>query len=364
VSFDVPFPPDFGGAVDVFYKLKALSEAGVKIYLHVFEADRGRQAALEKYCEQVFYYPRNKSFLSAIRLTPFIVISRKNGKLIENLNQSKAPVLFEGIHTTFPLKSSKFKPERTYVRMHNVEHEYYHGLSRNEHGLLKSLFFWTESLKLKHYQKVLKKCDHILSISPSDQTYFEKIPGFKSTFVPAFLPYGTVRHLEKKGYFALFHGDLAISDNRRSAHFLTDVFSKLDLPFIIAGRTDDKRLLSKIEAAKNIQFIRLENQEQLDDLIQRAHINVLWSRNSSGIKVKLLNSLFNGRFCLVNTPMVEGSGLEDLCVVADDEKALIYNLIQLMDREYPEELFRQKKEKLQRYEKQQNTSKLIELLYP
>ncbi len=188
VSFDVPFPPDFGGAVEVFYKLKALSEAGVKIYLHTFKAGRGRQSDLEKYCEQVFYYPRNKSFLNAIRLIPFIVISRKSNKLIENLNKSGAPVLFEGIHTTYPLASSRFKPLKTLVRMHNVEHEYYLRLCRTETGVVKRLYFWLESLRLKRYQKVLKKCDHILSISPSDQVYFDNIPGFRSTFVPSVRP--------------------------------------------------------------------------------------------------------------------------------------------------------------------------------
>ena len=31
VSFQVPFPPDYGGLIDVYYKLKALKEAGDEI---------------------------------------------------------------------------------------------------------------------------------------------------------------------------------------------------------------------------------------------------------------------------------------------------------------------------------------------
>ena len=45
VSFDVPYPPDYGGAIDVYYKLKALHEEGIKIYLHCFEYGRGESAA-------------------------------------------------------------------------------------------------------------------------------------------------------------------------------------------------------------------------------------------------------------------------------------------------------------------------------
>jgi hypothetical protein len=34
--------------------------------------------------------------------------------------------------------------------------------------------------------------------------------------------------------------------------------------------------------------------------------------------LKLLAALFNGRHCIVNTPMVANTGLEDLCLIADE----------------------------------------------
>ena len=105
VSFNVPYPPDFGGAIDVFYKLKALSEAGVQIYLHTYEYGRGRPPELDKYCEKVYYYKRDRSFWKNLQLSPFIVTSRKNKELINNLIATGAPVIFEGIHTTAPLRS-------------------------------------------------------------------------------------------------------------------------------------------------------------------------------------------------------------------------------------------------------------------
>ncbi|MEI7802398.1 MAG: mannosyltransferase, partial [Bacteroidota bacterium] len=37
ISFNVPYPPDYGGVIDVYYKIKALKEAGVKIHLHCYE---------------------------------------------------------------------------------------------------------------------------------------------------------------------------------------------------------------------------------------------------------------------------------------------------------------------------------------
>ena len=187
VSFNVPYPPDFGGAIDVFYKLKSLSEAGIKVDLHTFEYGRGRSSELEKYCENVFYYKRNRSFLKGIQLTPYIVSSRKSKVLVKNLNASKAPVLFEGLHTTAPLKSKAFTSDKTFVRMHNIEHDYYRGLFRTEPNILKKLYYWIEAKRLKHYQKTLNKADKVLSISPGDQSYFKEKLKTESVFLPAFL---------------------------------------------------------------------------------------------------------------------------------------------------------------------------------
>jgi len=364
VSFNVPYPPDYGGAIEVFYKLKSLSEAGVKIYLHTFEYGRGKQAELENYCEKVFYYPRKRSLFKGLGLTPYIVASRKTRSLIDNLNEIQAPVLFEGIHSTYPLRSSRFKPTRTLVRMHNLEDQYYRGLAKTEPNALKKFFYRVEALKLKRYQKILKKCDLVLSISPSDQVFLSESLGVDSSFLPAFHPNERLLHLEKKGYFSLFHGDLSVWDNLKAARYLADVFSKLDLSLIVAGRTDDRKLLQKVEEAKNIQFIPLENQDQLNDLIQRAHINVFWSENSAGIKIRLLNALFNGRYCLVNSPMVRGSGLEGLCEIADDEKTLIFKLIQLMDKEFSKEMYLKRKDGLEPYDKKRNTERLLRMIYP
>ena len=40
VSFDVPWPANYGGVIDVFYKVKALSAKGIRIHLHAFEYGR------------------------------------------------------------------------------------------------------------------------------------------------------------------------------------------------------------------------------------------------------------------------------------------------------------------------------------
>ncbi|HXB41966.1 MAG TPA: glycosyltransferase family 1 protein, partial [Bacteroidia bacterium] len=76
VSFDVPFPANYGGVIDVFYKLVNLYKAGIKITLHCYEYGRGEQKELEKYCQKVYYYKRKTSFLKQLSPVPYIIKSR------------------------------------------------------------------------------------------------------------------------------------------------------------------------------------------------------------------------------------------------------------------------------------------------
>ena len=56
VSFQVPFPPDYGGLIDVYYKLKALKEAGCSVVLHTYRYEVAEQPDLLKVVDAVYYY--------------------------------------------------------------------------------------------------------------------------------------------------------------------------------------------------------------------------------------------------------------------------------------------------------------------
>ena len=53
VSFNIPYPPNYGGVIDVFFKIKALSDAGFKVYLHTFIYDRTPSEELKRYCKKI-----------------------------------------------------------------------------------------------------------------------------------------------------------------------------------------------------------------------------------------------------------------------------------------------------------------------
>ena len=40
ISFDVPFPANYGGVIDVFYKINSLHKIGIQVILHCFQYGR------------------------------------------------------------------------------------------------------------------------------------------------------------------------------------------------------------------------------------------------------------------------------------------------------------------------------------
>jgi len=316
VSFNIPYPADYGGVIDVFYKIKALKESGAEIILHCFEYGRKSSDKLNELCKEVHYYKRPKNFHYAFKNIPFIVATRNSSRLKENLLKDNFPILFEGLHSTLLLPELNSNNRRLVVRTHNIEHEYYEGLACAETKYFKKIFFNSESKKLKKYESVLVNASHIAAISPADQQYFNSKYGH-STLIPAFHPYKTVDIKEGHGEYVLFHGDLSVSDNVKSVLFLiNDVFASLNIPFVIAGKNPDKKILEAAKLLQNLKIIANPDDEEMNNLLSNAQINILTTYQNSGIKLKLLAALYRGRHCLVNKNMIENTGLENLCVVS------------------------------------------------
>ena len=337
VAFNIPYPPDYGGVIDVFYKIKALAESGVSVYLHCFEYDRPKAIELEKYCTKVFYYPRKHGIRYQFITKPYIVITRNNNQLLNNLSSNKAPILFEGLHTCLYLDNELLKNHLRLVRTHNVEHEYYLNLYKAERNIFKKVFFRMEACKLKRYENLLKNASHLLCISPNDNLYFDRKFG-NSHFIPAFHPFNEIKSKEGRGKYILFHGNLSVSENLQAVEFLIqNVFSKISQPVIIAGKNPSERLVQKIQKFSNVQLVSNPENEQMENLIQDSHICLIPTFQDTGLKLKLLASLFSGRFCIANQPMIHKTGLEHLCHQANTPKEMIDCVNELFEQEFTSE---------------------------
>ncbi len=364
ISFDIPYPPDYGGVIDVFYKLKALHATGLKIKMHCFEYGRPQSFELNKYCEEVFYYPRKtaKSFL--FNTLPYIVLSRQSEELKSNLLADDAPIFMEGLHSTFLLQAEEFEGRVKIVRTHNVEHEYYDNLAKVERNIFKRYYFYNEAGKLKKYEAVLKKASAIAAISPNDTGYYSEL--FSSVkYIPAFHPFDEVSVLDGNSDFAFYHGNLSVGENNEAALFLVNkVFEDRKHKLIIAGSKPSADLLKAVKANPAVSLLSDRNPEEIYELVRTAQCNILPTFQSTGIKLKLLAALFTGRQCIVNSPMVAGTGLESLCKIADSVEEMKLRLDEVMSsKKFPEEeQGRRKKYLSENFSNKLNAQKLIEML--
>ncbi len=319
VSFDIPYPANYGGVIDVFYKLKSLHKLGWKIHLHCFVYGRQPSAMLNSFCERVSYYHRDISKSKLFLKIPYIVCSRNNKLLIEALLEDNDPIIFEGLHTTYGLLDDRLQGRKVIVRAHNIEHEYYRNLGLSENNLFKRYYFNNEATKLETYEPILNLTSGIASISRADQEYFNKKYGDKSFYVSAFHPYDKLSIPDGLGKYILYHANLSVSENHKAVMYLIkNVFNSLKMPVKIAGYHPKSELRLAIKGNSTIELIENPSNEKMDQLIKEAQIHVLPSFQSTGIKLKLLAALFSGRHVITNSTMIAGTGLDTLCEIADD----------------------------------------------
>lgn len=365
VSFDIPYPADYGGVVDVFYKLKAVSECGVKIILHCYEYGRQHSDELNKYCHEVNYYQRNISKGKFFNRLPYIVSSRSNDKLIRKLMDDNYPILMEGLHTTFFLNDARIKDRIKIVRTHNIEHQYYRHLASKETNLFKRSYYHNAAFKLNYYEPVLKNAQLIASISPADTNYFQNKYG-NTFYLPAFHPNEKVICKAGKGSFAFYHGNLSVAENNEAALFLVkEIFSKTKHQLIISGSKPSIELQKAAAICTNIELRSKDSPDQIMTLVEEAHINILPTFQSTGIKLKLITALFRGRFCIVNTPMIAETGLDSLCVVEDSPETIIQSLNKCFLKEFTtDELNKRELVLHNSFSNKANAEKLIQKIFP
>lgn len=338
VSFNVPLPANYGGVIDMFYRLKALAEAGVKIHLHCFTYGRQPQPELNDYCVEVNYYRRSRSVLKFIDRRPFIVSSRASEPLKQRLLADSHPILLEGLHCCDVLQDPRFRGRQVMVRAHNIETDYYRLLSNSEANLFRKCYLDIEARRLKTYEPIMTTAARVFAISQSDCKALSAMGCPNVSLVYGSHPYTEVLSKEGRGDFILYHGNLSVAENWRAALYLIrNVFSHVQFRCVIAGLKPPARLIREASQNSNIQLVANPSDADLRQLILDAHVNILVTGQPSGLKLKLLNALYNGRHCLVNSAMVQGTGLQALCSKADTAQQQVDNLNALFNRDFTAE---------------------------
>jgi hypothetical protein len=363
ICLNVPYPVDFGANFEQFNKIRALYNAGVGIHLHCFlYGDQQQQPVLSQFCLSVQYYRRKKKV--SLRL-PYIVSSRINEQLFQNLLKDDLPVLMEGAHCSYLVFDKRFANRRLFVRAYNAEYLYYRGLYQPGKIGFKNWYYRIESRLLYRYEKKLVKKACIFCLSAFDKEHFEKEFGAKNIqFIPLFFE-GRFKTLPDSGIYCFYQGNLSVPENEAAVTWLLEnVFSNINIPFVIAGKNPSKKLVALVHRYPHTCIAINPSNAEMDDLMQKAQINILPSVNATGIKIKIIQALFNGRYCITNANGANGFANNDLFYIAEDADTFKMYIKQLINRPFTDSDLEQRKVLLgNSFEPDENAKKLIKWIY-
>ncbi len=369
VCAEVPWPADKRSAIDIFHRIKAFHKNGIGVHLHCVSAADTPPYELCAFCSSIHLYPPKKlgTNLFSRKDVPECIESRINESLIATLSRDQHPILFEGFVTVGYLQYIDLQNRKICVRIQHDEGRYQLNLAKNTRNPLKWFFFKKEGSLLKKYYKMLPKSLFYAFACKKDQFFFES-SGFENTnFLPAFTGWQKINSRAGKGSFCLFHGNLSQPENAKAAFWLLrNVFNKIKIPFVIAGKDPSVRLQKAAHVFKHTCIVANPPEEELNDLVGKAHINILpcFNKSKNGVSFKLLHALFEGRHCVVTPTMAESPELQKICHIGKDADSIAGIIHHLYHQPFQEQEVHLRYELLgSTYNNQKNIEPIINYLW-
>ena len=334
IAPEIPHARAYGEGLEIYFRIQALSEAGVKIHLFCFaEPPLQENPELNTLCEAVYYLPMSKPKLALPLRHAHRMSTRKNKDYFAQILEDSNPILFEGLATAFHLNHGFLKYRQKFIRLSSIEWEYYHQLADRESNWSKQQVLLRESQLLQQAEQKLLVADKVFCSSLHDTEYYRR-QGNSAEYVPLFTGQSQVRIQPGKGDYCLFYGDLSQPEVLASALFLIEgVFHDLSIPFKIAGIHPPPELIQLVNGYDHITLSYNPGQGELLTLMQEAHIHVIPVFQSTSHRIPLLRSLFNGRFCLTTPDLLTHTELNKYCLVAQSTDEFRTLVLQLM--KYP-----------------------------
>ncbi len=206
----------------------------------------------------------------------------------------------------------------------------------------------------------------MLVVSQHDAEYLHyHFPENKVEYLPSFHANEVVESIKGKGSFALYNGNIEVPENAHAVKFLIkEVFNNLEEKLVVAGMNPPEYIQKLAEENSNVEIVANPDDEHMFRLIKEAHVNILVTFQATGLKLKLLNTLYKGRFCLVNSKMLNGTGLDELCYVGDTTGELKQKLTKIFETDFLEsEVAIREKILSESYSNDKNAKRLIQLVF-
>lgn len=264
VSGFIPSPPIFGGAIDVWERIKGLTSLGHDVDLVVTEKVNPTQKQLDEitlHTRHFFFTRRKNQFQQLFSNLPLQFLSRKGLASIE-INQVYDLVILESEFCWAITLNKSISYKNIVVRVHNIESHYFKMLGKSSNSLKQKIYYKLETSKIKHLSAlVFAKVDKLWFISKDDLLTVNLLN--KSVFMPFPINNEVVVPTEKKENNVVFMGSLFMQNNTFGLDwYLKNVHPLLmaEVPnyhFYIVGslKEEDKEIYEKYSTLPQVTFV-------------------------------------------------------------------------------------------------------------
>lgn len=249
-------------------------------------------------------------------------------KVAEIINQNKFDIIqIEGLYLSPYIRLIKEITKTPVVyRSHNIEHEIWLRISKNEKNWLRAKYYLLLSKRIRKMEtEISDQVDALVAISKRDEHWL-KLNGFYKDSIS--IPLGYVNP-ESKGITGLendnlcFLGSLDWIPNQEGLNwFLDEVWPKIkkELPsisFHIAGRNTPVLIKEKLKKDEKIRFHG--EVESSMSYLNNYSILVVPILSGSGMRVKIVEGMMLGKVIVTTTIGIEGIDItnHEHAIIAD-----------------------------------------------
>lgn len=342
VSPDFPFPPNHGGRVDIWTRLKTFAAMGLTIDLAVTSKLTPTNEALaevKKYVRTLWLLKRHNHWWHLLSYSPLQSVSRA-GLAKLSLEPSYDLVWLEGEYVEAVLRNPSLRTKQVHLRLQNDEALYFRELASSTSHPLKRLYYQSEAYKLARLSnKLYHQVAGLYFISSTELDHFkQQYPHLarKAWLLPA--PLSKTRFDPPcLGQKVIFVGSLFIPNNQEAiTWYLQNVHSKIQLPgysLMIAGNTRGESLAWLYRLAQPYANIEIhDSPADLEPLYKQAGVFINPMHSGAGVKLKTLEAIQHGLALVSTSKGIEGTGLrpEQHCLLADEAKKFALHVERLL----------------------------------
>lgn len=365
VNGDFIYPPNHGGLVDAWNRVKILKNMGYDIDFICTVKEYPKEEYIKivkKYVNNLYIVFRKNKIKYLFSKKPLQMKSRNALKYI-NLIKEYDYVFLDGSYVYSILENKTLKYKHSILHMNNNEYIYFNELAQSEKTVWKKIYYKLDAYKFFIMDKyIIEKVKNVMFVSIDEKNFYEKkYLGIKSYFLPVAVEMNLKKQkLNNKN--VLFIGALFAPNNKEAVHFYIKNIHPLlmdmkDYKFIIAGNSKglDIEWIKKIaNKYNNIEII--DSPKTLDNIYANASVFVNPMLHGAGVKLKTINAIVNGLPIVSTTIGNQGTGLEHkkhIYVTDNAKKYAEYIKILLNDKIIRETMVRNSQEFISLYYNQE-----------